>query len=163
MNNIGGPVKNKLEFISRYKFTIAFENSSQPGYTTEKIFEPMQVNSLPIYWGNPMVDLDFNRLSFLNFFDYGTLDDLVDRVVEVDRNDDLYCDYLRQPWYQGNQVNQYVQPEHVLEQFHRIFAADKNPVARRQKLAFWGRALYCWTLRGLVIPKGRPLRSRPLS
>src|SRR5205085_7165118 len=45
MNNIGGPVKNKLEFIGRYKFTIAFENSSQPGYTTEKIFEPMQVNS----------------------------------------------------------------------------------------------------------------------
>jgi alpha(1,3/1,4) fucosyltransferase len=130
LNNIGGPVKDKLEFISRYKFTIAFENSSFPGYTTEKIFEPMQMGSLPIYWGNPLVHLDFNPRSFLNFFDYSSLDALVERVVEIDRNDELYCSYVRQPWYHGNHVNEYVQPERVLEQFHRIFAADKRPVAQ---------------------------------
>lgn len=38
-NNVGGPVKNKLEFISNYKFTLCFENSSSKGYTTEKIVE----------------------------------------------------------------------------------------------------------------------------
>ena len=38
--------------------TIAFENSSFPGYTTEKIFEPMLEGSIPIYWGNPRVDED---------------------------------------------------------------------------------------------------------
>ncbi len=37
LNNIGYIVKNKLEFIKDYKFTIAFENSSYSGYTTEKI------------------------------------------------------------------------------------------------------------------------------
>ena len=41
-------------------FTIAFKNDSYPGYTTEKIYEPMYVNSLPIYSGNPLVYRDFN-------------------------------------------------------------------------------------------------------
>ena len=130
LNNIGGPVANKLEFLRRYKFTIAFENDSYPGYTTEKICEAMQVQSLPIYWGNPLVDLDFNPRSFVNYFDHGGLDELVDRVIEIDRNDDLYCQYLREPWYHGNVVNEYVQPENVLAQFERIFTAKRRGRSR---------------------------------
>ena len=84
-NNVGGRVPNKIDFIRKYKFTIAFENESFPGYTTEKLIEPMMVNSLPIYWGNPRVHLDFNRESFLNFFDYGTQDALIERIIEVDQ------------------------------------------------------------------------------
>jgi glyoxylate carboligase len=54
MNNIGYIVDNKRQFQSEYKFSIAFENNAHrpqyPGYTTEKIMEPMTVNSIPIYW-----------------------------------------------------------------------------------------------------------------
>jgi hypothetical protein len=66
LNNVGGPVKDKLDFIKDYKFVISFENSSYKGYTTEKILEPFLVNSIPIYWGNKSVDLDFNSKAFLN-------------------------------------------------------------------------------------------------
>ena len=135
LNNMGGRVTNKLDFLRQYKFTIAFENSSHPGYTTEKIVEPMQAGSVPIYWGNPLVDRDFNPRSFVNFFDYGTLDDLVDRVVELYRNDDLYLDLVRQPWYHGNVVNEYVRPENVLAQFERIFSERK--AGRRRSFFFW--------------------------
>jgi hypothetical protein len=135
LNNIGGPVSDKRAFLARYKFTIAFENSSHPGYTTEKILEPMAAESLPIYWGNPLVERDFNPRSFVSFFDYGSLDDLVDRVVEVDRNDELYCQYLREPWYHGNVVNEYVRPENVLAQFERIFATE--PIRRRGRRFAW--------------------------
>ena len=69
-NNIGGPVENKREFISQYKFNIAFENSMRDGYTTEKILEPMIVNSLPIFWGNRKEGLDFNPNSFIDASDY---------------------------------------------------------------------------------------------
>lgn len=124
MNNIGAPVGNKPEFISRYKFTISFENDSHPGYTTEKIVEPMRALSLPIYWGNPLVHLDFNPRSFVNFFEYGSLESLVDRVVEIDRDDALYCEILRQPWYHGDKVNHYVRPANVLAQLERIFSAE---------------------------------------
>jgi hypothetical protein len=137
LNNIGGPVSDKRAFLAKYKFTIAFENSSHPGYTTEKILEPMAAESLPIYWGNPLVERDFNPRSFINFFEYGGLDDLVDRVVEVDRNNELYCQYLREPWYQGNVVNEYVRPENVLEQFERIFGAGIGAGRRRSSNWRW--------------------------
>ncbi len=133
-NNIGRPlgrtIDEKLAFIRRYKFTIAFENDSYPGYTTEKIYEPMYVNSLPIYWGNPLVYRDFNPASFLNFHDYANQEAVIDRIIEVDRNDDLYCDYLRQPWFHGNRINQFINPANVLGQFDRIFSSSKIPIAR---------------------------------
>ena len=42
LNNIGGPVEDKDEFQKQYKFSIAFENSSTSGYTTEKLFEALK-------------------------------------------------------------------------------------------------------------------------
>jgi hypothetical protein len=63
LNNIGGPISDKLSFIKDYKFVVAFENSNNPGYTTEKLIEPMLTNSIPIYWGNERVGEDFNTRS----------------------------------------------------------------------------------------------------
>ena len=50
-NNIGQPegVKDKLAFQTRHKFAIAFENSSHPGYTTEKLVEAFAAKTVPIY------------------------------------------------------------------------------------------------------------------
>lgn len=97
-NNVGGPVKDKYKFISEYKFNIAFENSSVLGYTTEKIMEPMTVNSIPIYWGNPLIDKDFNSNSFLNAHNYKSLEALVNHVVELDSCDEQYLNMLKKPW-----------------------------------------------------------------
>ena len=36
MNNIGGAVKDKIEFQQKSKFCIAFENASTPGYRSEE-------------------------------------------------------------------------------------------------------------------------------
>ncbi len=52
--------REKMKLLRSSKFTIAFENSSYPGYTTEKLVQAMLANSLPIYWGNPCVARDFN-------------------------------------------------------------------------------------------------------
>ena len=66
LNNIGRSIDDKMDFIKDYKFVISFENSTYPGYTTEKLIEPMLVNSVPVYWGNPVVEKDFNTRSFIN-------------------------------------------------------------------------------------------------
>ena len=137
LNNIGGPVASKLDFIRDYKFTIAFENVSYPGYTTEKIFEPMMVHSLPIYWGNKLVHRDFNTTSFLNYHDFENEDALIERIIEIDNNDDLYRRYLSQPCFPGNAVPEFIQPENVLRQFDFIFNNKKLPVARRKRRFFF--------------------------
>lgn len=123
-NNIGGPVANKNEFISHYKFNIAFENSMRDGYTTEKVLEPMLVNSLPIYWGNKQVGLDFNPNSFINASDYSSLEALVERIVQLDTNDELYLDILSKPWL--NPENYLDWREMVLAFFIQIIEKSKE-------------------------------------
>lgn len=115
-------VRPKLDFVSECKFTIAFENESSPGYTTEKIVEPMLARSLPIYWGDPEVGRDFETRSFLDYHDgCRSLDDLVDRVVAVDRDDGLYEQYLAAPHLRGNRLTPHLERERVAEWFGRIF------------------------------------------
>ena len=46
----------KLSVISRYKFTLAFENSICRDYVTEKFFDPLIAGSVPVYLGAPNVD-----------------------------------------------------------------------------------------------------------
>ena len=112
LNNIGHRVLHKVRFLEDYKFTIAFENSVAPGYVSEKIFEPMVVNSVPVYWGNPRIADDFNSKSFLDVTGL-SVDGAVERVVALDRNDDSYLDLLSEPWFTDNRPNKYCQPDYL--------------------------------------------------
>lgn len=98
-NNVGGPVKDKCAFLSDYKFTIAFENSSVNGYTTEKVVEPMLVNSIPIYWGNKLIGRDFNSSSMLVVEDENDFGRVIDEIKYLDENDDAYLAKLRKSWF----------------------------------------------------------------
>ena len=51
-NNIGGNIDNKVEWLKSYKFNLCFENSSYPGYLTEKLFDAFMAGCVPIYWGD---------------------------------------------------------------------------------------------------------------
>lgn len=60
----------KRQFLGPYKFTIAFESDVYPGYQTEKLYDAMRMNSIPIYCGDPKVGELFNKKSFINATDY---------------------------------------------------------------------------------------------
>jgi len=100
-NNIGGPIgksfEDKIEFLKQYKFVIAFENSSFNGYTTEKILEPLLTNCIPIYWGNPSIEKDFNKGRFINYDDFPSEKALIKRILEIEANPDLAIDILTKP------------------------------------------------------------------
>ena len=123
MNNVGRVVTEmeKVDFIKDYKFTIAFENCEYPGYTTEKLVQPMLAYSLPIYCGNPLIGKDFNTKSFLNYSDFSSEEELIARIIEIDQNEKLYIEYLQQPYYHNNEVNEFINPENILRQFQKIF------------------------------------------
>ncbi len=108
----GDWIKSKIEFLKKYKFTIAFENSSSNGYTTEKLFQPLESFSIPIYWGNPLVTRDFNPKAFINCNDYDNdFDAVIERVKELDNDPDKYLAMLRenpmQPDFDFDQQKKY--------------------------------------------------------
>ena len=98
LNNIGGRIDNKLEMVSKSKFTIAFENESHPGYATEKIIEPLIQGSIPIYWG------EYNNCSrfliqivFINVHDYDSFEDVIKEVIKIDTDVNLWKRYIEAP------------------------------------------------------------------
>ena len=114
LNNIGGPVVDKIEFMKAYKFVISFENESYPGYVTEKVYEPKLVDALPIYWGDPLISKEFNSQSFINCHEFDSMESVVERVKELDQNDELYMTYTKAPFFIDNTPNEFVDKERVL-------------------------------------------------
>ena len=123
MPPIGTGVADKLAFVSQYKFTLAFENESAVGYTTEKIVEPFLAGSVPIYWGNPEVARDFDPRSFINAHDFASEDELLEHIVRVDGDDDLYRSYLAASPYAGNVVPEVLRDETLDSFVERILSS----------------------------------------
>lgn len=111
---------HKINFIKDYKFVLAFENAQWPGYVSEKIVDPMLANSIPIHWGNPAIGLDFNTKSFVNCHAYENLDKVIEKIIELDTNEEAYRAMIEQPWFVDNKVNEYVRKDNVLKFFHRV-------------------------------------------
>lgn len=129
LNNVGGPVMDKMNFIKDYKFVIAFENELQDGYTTEKIIEPIFVDSIPIYWGNKNVGKDFNTKRFINYHDFDTETDLIDRLLEIDKNPNLAIDILCQPIFSNERPSFKKERQEVFEIIDGIIKSEKKPKA----------------------------------
>lgn len=96
-NTDGKKIKNKLEYEMKHKFSIAFENSSRAGYTTEKLHGALAAKTIPIYWGNPEIALEFNEKRFINCHNFSNFNQVVERVKEIDNDDDLYLSIINEP------------------------------------------------------------------
>lgn len=66
------------------------------------------------------------------------LDELVERVIEVDRSPDLLVEMLRRPWLRGNRIPRSVDDAVLLGRFTEIFETPIDPVATLRGL---GRAV----------------------
>ncbi len=96
LNNIGkqlgkhNDMSEKLEFEKKHKFSIAFENGSYEGYTTEKLISAFAAKTVPIYWGDPKVEKIFNPKSMILAKDFSSLENLAKYIEKVDNDDFLY-------------------------------------------------------------------------
>jgi alpha(1,3/1,4) fucosyltransferase len=97
INNIGHKIKDKIEFQKIYKFCIAYENCSSSGYITEKIFDAYASNCIPIYYGTETVTQDFNPETFINGHDFDNEEDLINYVIKVDTDENLYNSFMNKP------------------------------------------------------------------
>ena len=104
LNNVGGPVPDKIKFLENYKFNIASENSISNGYITEKIIDAFIAHSIPIYVGPHDVVKDFNPDAFINVNFYTSFDALIDKIKEIDENDDLYMQMMATPKINENSL-----------------------------------------------------------
>jgi GR25 family glycosyltransferase involved in LPS biosynthesis len=95
-NNIGGPIHHvyggggggggdvaKHAFLKEHTYCICYENSSAPGYVTEKLLHAKLAGCVPLYWGTD-ASADFDPAGFLNFT--GQEGELVEAVRRLEAN-----------------------------------------------------------------------------
>ena len=88
---------SKQDIIKEYKFMIAFENTAQDGWVTEKILDAFSARSIPIYYGSPSISKEFNPKSIINIADYDyNFDKVIQRIIELDNDDEAYLAMLKE-------------------------------------------------------------------
>ena len=139
MNNVGGPVKDKIAFESGHKFAITCENSSHPGYSTEKIIETFAANVIPIYWGDPDICKIFNSKAFINVLDFPSLDAVVERVQELDSDENAYISMLKEPPFLYPDLYSAKAQMTVMSNFLNHIIEQPSEKAQRYNRDFWGK------------------------
>lgn len=120
----------KLNFLSAYKFTIAFESNDLRGFVTEKITDAFKAETIPIYMGDPLIDRIFNARAFINCANYKTIDDVVEEVIRLDNDDVAYSAMLNEKVFNDDDYIEKTYRE--LEQFlYNIFDQPKEQAYRR--------------------------------
>lgn len=133
MNNVGGPVKDKLEFCRGYKFNIAFENSSYPGYTTEKVMEAFAAGTMPIYYGDPNVGEYFNPAAMVVVKDKDDIERAVEEIIALDKDDAAYLAKLKTPCMEPGKPEQLIKE---LEDF--LVHIFEQPLDKAKRRAQYG-------------------------
>lgn len=102
-------IKNKIKFISQYKFNLAMENSNSYGYCTEKIVDAFLAKTIPIYWGNVIPPEDFNPESYIYL---EQIDNIYEYITNMSEND--YLKMLKAPKFSKSIPNYHLQLEQFL-------------------------------------------------
>jgi hypothetical protein len=88
--------------------------------------EAMIANTIPIYWGNPLIARDFNPQCFINCHDFESFDDVISYVAEVDQDDDLYRQFILAPAFSNGVDNTYINTANIGQRFDKIFSGTSR-------------------------------------
>lgn len=115
-----------------YRFSIASENASYEGYVTEKLLTSLQAHTVPIYWGDPGVKREFNERAFVYVNDCTALDDVVERVRQIEEDKELWCRMIAEPWQTEEQIERQEKEMNEYKEFiSNIFNQNLNAATRK--------------------------------
>lgn len=140
--------QESITLKSKYKFSIAFENERYYGYTTEKILSSFQAHTVPIYWGNPNINDYYNRDAFINCHNYNGFDEVIERIKEIDNNDELWASIVSQPWQTEEQRERTKKDVKTYNSFFSdLFMADDLSKFVRRPMGTFTDLYYKWFFR----------------
>ena len=131
-NNVDGPVVDKMEFQKGYKFSLAFENVSANGYCTEKLLEAFASCTVPVYYGDKTVVQDFNPKAFINCHDFNSIDEVIERIRQIDNNPQEYLKMLNEPVFKDGKLPEKYSDENILKFLSNIFDQPIEQAKRRK-------------------------------
>lgn len=92
-----GPIKNKIDVIKNYRFSICYENTHNiKGYVTEKIFDCFAAGSVPIYWGASNIESYVPKECFIDRRNFKDLNELYAFLKDMPKKEyEAYLTHIR--------------------------------------------------------------------
>jgi len=87
-----GTIKSKAELFPKYKFALVYENAIIPGWITEKIFDCLRSNCIPIYLGAPNIVEHVPADLFIDRTQFSSDQQLVDYLINFEER--VYNEYM---------------------------------------------------------------------
>ena len=137
-NTIGSNVINDIDFFSSYKFSIAFEKNSGDGYATGHIINSLLAGTIPIYYGDYLIDEYINPNVFILVRNDIDLLDKIEYIKEIDQNDELYKQFLSEDVLIDEDIVKKRKKEEI-EYWSHIFRPDKYDARRIDNIRFLTR------------------------
>ena len=128
-NNNVGIIHDKIEFLSAYKFSIAMENTEGEGYLSEKIIDSFLSGTIPIYYGDYMIDEHINPEVYILVRGEKDIKNKIEYIKEIDNNDELYKKILRKKVIINNEYTFTITKEFSTF-FEHIFEQNKSLAKR---------------------------------
>ena len=135
-NNINKGVTDKIAFLSDYKFSISMENSDGDGYISEKIVDSFLAGTIPIYYGDYIIDEFINPKSYILIKGDKDIKKKIEYIKKIDNDDNLYKSIMKEkPIIDKNFLNRIDKIE-MKSFFKNIFRQDKNKAFRKDNYYF---------------------------
>lgn len=97
---------DKYKILSRFKFSLCFENCEIPGNISEKIFDCFKAGCVPIYWGAPDITNYISNKCFIDYRKFKNYKDLANFLKTIDEKS--YNNYIRE-------INKFILSKQFLE------------------------------------------------
>ena len=124
-------IGNKIEFLTNYKFSIAMENSKGDGYISEKIIDSFNAGTIPIYYGDYMLDEFINPKTYILIKGKNDISEKIEYIKKIDNDKQLYLSIMKEnPIIDHKFVNTIDRIE-IKSFLKNIFNQDKDKAFRR--------------------------------
>ena len=133
-NNVGF-IKNKILFLSKYKFSIAMENSEGDGYISEKIIQSFLSGTIPIYYGSYMIDEIINPNSYILIRNEKDITKKINFIKNIDNDNNIYQKLLKENVFTNIKFKEIIENKKI-DFLMNIFSQDKTKARRTNNYNF---------------------------
>ena len=107
MSSYRGGCTSKLEVLSKYRFSLCFENMPMTGYVTEKLFDCFYAGTVPIYWGAPDINELVPSEAYIDMRKFRSFEDMFDQVQQLSDKDWINMREAARDFLRGRGTTQY--------------------------------------------------------
>ena len=130
-NNINGSVKNKIKFLSNYKFSFAMENSNGDGYLSEKIIDSFLAGTIPIYFGDYLLDEFINPRTYILIKGEKDIKNKIEYIKKIDNDNNLYKELIKEKPIIDDNFRNKIDNIEIKSFLKHIFRQNKSKAYRR--------------------------------